>query len=104
MAPSPIYVALAVVYFAGLILVGIWSTRRGGDSNQYLNATSSLPLWVCATACIAANSAAKSGLSKWDPKSGARICHIDEFHPTKHHLGAGELAQLSQGAIARWHI
>ena len=55
MAPSPIYIALAVVYFAGLILVGIWSTRRGGDSNQYLNATSSLPLWVCATACIAAN-------------------------------------------------
>lgn len=47
-------------------------------------------------------SGAKSGLSKWDPKSGARVCHIDEFHPTHHHLGAGELAQLSKGAILRW--
>jgi solute:Na+ symporter, SSS family len=55
MAPSPIYIALAAVYFAGLMLVGIWSGRHKGDSNQYLNATSSLPMWVCATACIAAN-------------------------------------------------
>jgi solute:Na+ symporter, SSS family len=55
MAPSPIYVALAAVYFAGLMAVGIWSGRHNGDSNQYLNATASLPAWVCATACIAAN-------------------------------------------------
>jgi SSS family solute:Na+ symporter len=52
---SPIYIVVAAVYFAGLMLVGIWSARRTGDSNQYLNATSSLPTWVCATACIAAN-------------------------------------------------
>jgi solute:Na+ symporter, SSS family len=55
MAPSPIYIALAAVYLAALLLVGLWSTRHAGDSNQYLNATSSLPMWVCATACIAAN-------------------------------------------------
>jgi len=52
---SPIYVALAAVYLAGLMVVGIRSARHKGDSNQYLSATSSLPLWVCATACIAAN-------------------------------------------------
>ena len=52
---GPFYIALAAVYFAVLMLTGIWSGRRKGDSNQYLNATSSLPLWVCATACIAAN-------------------------------------------------
>jgi solute:Na+ symporter, SSS family len=55
MAPSPIYIALAAVYFAGLMLVGVWSARHKGDSNQYLNASSSLPTWVCASACIAAN-------------------------------------------------
>ncbi len=55
MAWSPAYIALAAVYFAGLMLVGILSARHRGDSNQYLNATSALPLWVCAAACIAAN-------------------------------------------------
>ena len=55
MAWNPVYLVFAAIYFAGLILVGIWSGRHKGDSNQYLNATSSLPLWVCALACIAAN-------------------------------------------------
>ena len=55
MAWSPIYLVVAAAYFAGLMLVGIWSARHKGDSNQYLNATASLPTWVCATACIAAN-------------------------------------------------
>lgn len=55
MAWSPIYIVVAAAYFAGLILVGFWSGRHKGNSNQYLNATSSLPTWVCATACIAAN-------------------------------------------------
>ncbi|MGO8759839.1 MAG: sodium:solute symporter family transporter [Terracidiphilus sp.] len=55
MAGSSIYIAMAAVYFAGLILTGILSGRHKGDSNQYLNATSSLPAWVCTTACIAAN-------------------------------------------------
>ncbi len=52
---SPIHIALAGTYFAGLMLTGVWSARHKGDSNQYLNATSSLPLWICATACVAAN-------------------------------------------------
>lgn len=55
MASSPVCIALVALYFAGLMLTGIWSGRRKRDSNQYLNATSSLPLWVCAAACIAAN-------------------------------------------------
>jgi solute:Na+ symporter, SSS family len=52
---SPVYFVFAAIYFVGLILVGLWSARQKGDSNQYLNATSSLPMWVCALACIAAN-------------------------------------------------
>lgn len=52
---GPIYTALAAIYFAAITVAGIRSARHKGDSNQYLNATSSLPLWICATACIAAN-------------------------------------------------
>ncbi|HEX4067344.1 MAG TPA: hypothetical protein VHZ09_15100 [Acidobacteriaceae bacterium] len=55
MAWSPVYLAFGAVYFGGLTLAGILSARHRGDSNQYLNATSALPLWVCAAACIAAN-------------------------------------------------
>jgi SSS family solute:Na+ symporter len=47
--------ALAAVYLAGLIVVGILTGRKARDSNQFLNATGALPLWVCMTACIAAN-------------------------------------------------
>lgn len=46
---------LAVVYLAALLLVGIVTGRKKRDSNQFLNATGSLPLWVCITACVAAN-------------------------------------------------
>lgn len=49
------HIGLVGAYFSGLIVTGIWSARRKGDSNQYLNATAALPLWICATACIAAN-------------------------------------------------
>ncbi len=47
--------ALAAIYLAGLILVGILTARETRDSNQFLNATGALPLWVCIVACIAAN-------------------------------------------------
>jgi len=47
-------------------------------------------------------SASESGMSRWDPKAGIRTGHIDQFNPTHHHLGAGELAQLSGGVIVRW--
>jgi len=46
---------LAVVYLAALLIVGILTGRKKRDSNQFLNATGSLPLWVCIIACIAAN-------------------------------------------------
>jgi SSS family solute:Na+ symporter len=38
-----------------LLLVGVLAGRRRRDSNQFLNATGALPLWVCITAAIAAN-------------------------------------------------
>ncbi len=47
-------------------------------------------------------SAAKDGLSRWDPKTGARTGHIENFHPTHHHRGAGDLAQLADGILVRW--
>jgi solute:Na+ symporter, SSS family len=46
---------LALVYLAGLLLVGILAGRKKRDSNQFLNATAALPLWVCIMACITAN-------------------------------------------------
>ena len=46
---------LGLVYLAGLLLVGILAGRKKRDSNQFLNATGALPLWVCIIACIAAN-------------------------------------------------
>lgn len=52
---KPVHLAIAAVYFAGLIVVGLVSSRGKGDSNQYLNATSTIPMWACAMACIAAN-------------------------------------------------
>lgn len=52
---NPICIAFGIVYLAGMVVAGIRSASHSGDSNQYLNATSSLPLWICATACIAAN-------------------------------------------------
>jgi SSS family solute:Na+ symporter len=47
--------ALAATYLAGLLLVGVLARRKTRDSNQFLNATGELPLWVCIIACIAAN-------------------------------------------------
>jgi hypothetical protein len=47
-------------------------------------------------------SASKSGLSRWNTKTGIRTGHIDWFNPTHHHLGAGELAQISDGVLVRW--
>lgn len=52
---TPFHTFLAIVYLGGLLLVGILTGRKKRDSNQFLNATGSLPLWVCITACVAAN-------------------------------------------------
>jgi SSS family solute:Na+ symporter len=55
MAWNRFHLALAAIYLAGLVLVGILAGRKTRDSNQFLNATGALPLWVCIVACIAAN-------------------------------------------------
>lgn len=50
------HLALAVIYLVGLMVVAIVAGRRKDrDSNQFLNASGALPLWVCLVACIAAN-------------------------------------------------
>jgi SSS family solute:Na+ symporter len=49
------HTTLALVYLASLLTVGILSGRKKRDSNQFLNATGALPLWVCILACIASN-------------------------------------------------
>ncbi len=75
---SPIHIAFAGIYFAGLILLGIRSARHKGDSNQYLNATSALPVWICATACIAANcgSVEVFGMMALGAEYGMLACHF----------------------------
>ncbi|MEP7120426.1 MAG: hypothetical protein ABJE95_05940 [Byssovorax sp.] len=45
-----------------------------------------------------------AGLSRWDPASGERTGHRPGFHPTHHHRGAGELAQLAFGGLVRWSL
>jgi solute:Na+ symporter, SSS family len=46
---------LATAYLAGLLVLGLLAGRKREDSNQFLNASRSLPLWICIAACIAAN-------------------------------------------------
>jgi len=46
---------LGVIYLSGLLALGILARRRKDNSNQFLNASGSLPLWICIAACIAAN-------------------------------------------------
>lgn len=46
---------LAGAYLVGLLALGIFAGRRRSDSNQFLNASQSLPLWICIAACIATN-------------------------------------------------
>ena len=48
-------------------------------------------------------SSAEAGLSRWDPKTCARTGFIENFHPTRHHLGAGELVQLADDVLLRWN-
>lgn len=46
---------LGALYFAALLALGVVASRRDKNSNQFLNATASLPLWMCIASCIAAN-------------------------------------------------
>jgi hypothetical protein len=47
-------------------------------------------------------SADKTGLSRWDPRTGSRTGCLKNFQPTHHHSGARELVQLSDGVLVRW--
>jgi SSS family solute:Na+ symporter len=46
---------IAAIYVVGLVTLGIRASRRSGDSNEFLNATGSLPTWLCIVSYIAAN-------------------------------------------------
>jgi len=50
-----LHTTLALVYLTSLLVVGILAGRKKRDSNQFLNATGALPLWVCVIACVASN-------------------------------------------------
>jgi SSS family solute:Na+ symporter len=78
MAWRPLHLAIVAVYLAGLVVVGILSGRTKGDSNQYLNATASLPLWVCSLACIAANCGSLDVLAMMalGAQYGIAACHF----------------------------
>jgi hypothetical protein len=47
-------------------------------------------------------SADPTGLSRWDPATGARTGRIATFHPKRYHRGTGELAQIADGELVRW--
>ena len=49
-------------------------------------------------------SAAATGLFTWDTSTGQQTGHIEKFRPTHQHLGAGELAQLTESVLLRWNI
>jgi hypothetical protein len=44
-------------------------------------------------------SADATGLSVWDPHTGARTAHVDAFQPTHRHPGSGQLVQLVDGTL-----
>jgi hypothetical protein len=44
----------------------------------------------------------ETGLSRWDLETGARTGYLENFHPTHHHIGGGELVQLVDGVLVQW--
>lgn len=52
---NPLHYLLGGTYLVALLALGVLASRRRETSNQFLNATASLPLWVCIISCIAAN-------------------------------------------------
>lgn len=44
----------------------------------------------------------RDGLVAWDPRTGERTWRLPGFRPGCHHPGAGELAELRDGALHRW--
>lgn len=52
---TPITIILAGVYLAALLALGVLASRKRESSNEFLNATGALPLWMCIISCVAAN-------------------------------------------------
>jgi SSS family solute:Na+ symporter len=52
---TPFEYILGGVYLAALLALGVLAGRKKETSNDFLNATGALPLWMCIAACIAAN-------------------------------------------------
>jgi len=52
---TPFDYVLGGVYLAALLFLGVLAGRKKESSNEFLNATGALPLWMCIAACIAAN-------------------------------------------------
>ena len=46
---------LGGAYLVALLALGVLASRKRESSNEFLNATGALPLWMCIAACIAAN-------------------------------------------------
>ncbi len=55
MSGSPINYILGGLYLVALLMLGVLASRKRESSNEFLNATGALPLWMCIAACIAAN-------------------------------------------------
>jgi len=47
-------------------------------------------------------SSSESGLSRWSIEDGARTGYVQDFQPSQHHRGAGELVQLREGVLTGW--
>ncbi len=70
--------AIVAAYLISTLLIGWLSRRRISRSNDFLNASRSLPLWVAAAAFLAANSGAIEivGLSAMAAQYGVQAFHF----------------------------
>ena len=48
-------VLLVMLYIGVLLVLGLLARRKSRNSNEFLNASGEMPLWICSVACIAAN-------------------------------------------------
>lgn len=74
MAISPLGLAILPVYFSISLVIGRLSRRPRTDSNDFLNASRSLPLWIVSASFLAANCGALEimGLSAMAAEFGAQ--------------------------------
>lgn len=50
-----VQILLVVLYLGAVMALSLLGRRKVRSSNQFLNASGELPLWVCSIACVAAN-------------------------------------------------